>query len=248
MRSRGNRSMPAGTGVWVVKTVDARTCARASSNVEAVLRDELRHPLEALEPGVPLVRVVDVGRGLPVSALHARTARTPPTPSSSSCSRRCSPPPPYRRSVTRRMLLGVRRRLGVEQQQRDAADVGDPDARVQLAVAGQVERDLDGRAVRVAQQREAEAVRVEQRVALALPAVVADRLAEVAGAVEEADAGERHAEVGRALEVIAREDAETARVLGERAVDAELGGEVGDVGGLVALEVLEPAVARRGRR
>ena len=145
-------------------------------------------------------------------------------------------------------LLGVRRRLGVQQQQRDAADVGDPHAGVQLPVAGQVERDLDRRAVGVAQEGEAEAVGVEQRVALALPAVVADRLAEVAGAIEEADAGERHAEVGRALEVVAREDAETARVLGERAVDAELGGEVRDVGGLVTLEVLEPAVARRGRR
>ena len=94
-----------------------------------------------------------------------------------------------------------------------------------------------------AQEGQAEAVRVEQRVALALPAVVADRLAEVARAIEQADAGERHAEVRGALEVISGQDAEAARVLGERAVDTELRREVRDAGGLGALEVLEPAVA-----
>ncbi len=31
MSSRGKRSMPAGTGVWVVNTVEARTWARAES-------------------------------------------------------------------------------------------------------------------------------------------------------------------------------------------------------------------------
>ncbi len=82
-------------------------------------------------------------------------------------------------------VFGVRRRLGVEQQERDAADVGDPDPRGQPTAAGQVETHLDRLAGLVTQQGEAEAVGVQERIALALPTVVADRLREVAGAVEQ---------------------------------------------------------------
>ena len=228
MRSRGKRSMPAGTGVWVVKTVDARTWARASSNVEAVVGDELRHPLEALETGVALVRVVHVGRRAAGEGAERADGAHAADAEQQLLQQAVLAAAAVEAVGDAAHLLGVRRRLGVEEQQRDAPDVGDPHAGVQLPVARQVERDLDGGAVAVAQQGQAEAVGVEQRVGLALPAVVADRLAEVAGAVEEADAGERHAQVGRALEVVAREDAEAARVLGERAVDAELGREVGD--------------------
>src|SRR5690606_9697722 len=78
---------------------------------------------------------------------------------------------------------------------------------------------------------------------LALPSVVADRLPEVSGAVEESDAREGDAEVGGALEVVAREDAQAARVLRQRSVDAELGGEVRDVLRLRAFEMLIPALA-----
>ena len=243
MRSRGNRSMPAGTGR--VGREDGRRAHLGEGLVEleAVLGDELRHPLEALEPGVALVRVVHV-RGRAAVDRAPRAHRAHAADAEQQLLQQAVLAAAAVEAVgDAAHLLGVGRRLGVEQQQRDAADVGDPHAGVQLPVARQVERDLDRGAVGVAQEGEAETVRVEQRVGLALPAVVADRLAEVAGAVEEADAGERHAEVGRALEVIAREDAEAARVLGERAVDAELRREVGDVGGLVALEALEPAVA-----
>ena len=69
---------------------------------------------------------------------------------------------------------------------------------------------------------------VEVGVALLLPAVGVERLAEVAVPVEEADADERHAEVAGRLEVVAGEHAEAAGVLGERLGDAELGREVGD--------------------
>ncbi len=54
------------------------------------------------------------------------------------------------------------------------------------------------------------------------------QLAEVAVAVEEADADDRHAEVAGRLEVVAGEDAEPARVLRQRLAEAELGREVGD--------------------
>lgn len=47
--SAGNRSMPAGTGVWVVNTVPARTASRASSNdsrasVSSRMRSRPRKP------------------------------------------------------------------------------------------------------------------------------------------------------------------------------------------------------------
>ena len=54
------------------------------------------------------------------------------------------------------------------------------------------------------------------------------QLAEVAVAVEEADADDRHAQVAGRLEVVAGEDAEAARVLRQRLAEAELGREVGD--------------------
>ena len=84
--------MPAGTGVWVVKTVPARTASSASSKVRPCV-DELADALEAEEAGVALVGVEHLGLGSP-SALQARIARTPPMPSRISWRRRCSVPPP----------------------------------------------------------------------------------------------------------------------------------------------------------
>ena len=81
------------------------------------------------------------------------------------------------------------------------------------------------------------------RIALLLPAVGVEALAEVAVPVEQADADEGHAEVAGRLEVVARQHAEAAGVLRDGLGDAELGREVGDqVERAVALG-LEPAVA-----
>ena len=52
--------------------------------------------------------------------------------------------------------------------------------------------------------------RVDALVVLGLAPGLVDALAEVAARVEEADADERNAELGRRLEVVAGEDAETA--------------------------------------
>ena len=90
-------------------------------------------------------------------------------------------------------------------------------------LAGEVDGDLHAVA-----QRDRHGVRVEVGEALLLPAVGDEALAEVAVAVEEADADERHAEVARRLQVVAGEHAEAAGVLRERLGDAELGREVGD--------------------
>ena len=52
-------SLPAGTGVCVVKTVDARSRAMRVVARELLLLDELAQPLELEERGVPLVHVED---------------------------------------------------------------------------------------------------------------------------------------------------------------------------------------------
>ena len=181
---------------------------------------------------------------------RACRARTPPMPSRISWRRRCSPPPPYRRSVTGPLGRAVLVDVGVEQEQRRPADLGPPDLGVEHAV-GQAHRDQQRLAVAVTDQLEGELVGVEGRVGLLLAAVGGQRLAEVARAVEQADPDHGHAEVAGRLEVVAGEHAEAARVLGEDLADAELGGEVGDLGGGVG-QGLVPAglvqVASRGPR
>ncbi len=93
--------------------------------------------------------------------------------------------------------------------------------------------------------RTGQALPVVDGVALALPAVVVERLAEVPLGVREADADERQAEVARGLQVVAGEDAEAARVDGQALVQAVLHGEVGDArAGGFGEGLGEPALAR----
>ncbi len=153
-------------------------------------------------------------------------ARTPPMPSSTSWARRWSVPPPYSRSVTLALVAAVLLDVGVEQQQRDATDLGDPDLSVQGAVT---ERDLDpDRAVVAVQQGERQRMGVDQRVALLLPAGAVERLLEVTLAVEQTDTDDGDTDVAGRLEVVAGQDAQPAGVLRQHLGDAELGREVAD--------------------
>jgi hypothetical protein len=118
-------------------------------------------------------------------------------------------------------LAGVLGDVGVEQVQRRAPDRGLPHLGDQgLAV------ELEGDA-HVLAQLQRHGVGVEVGEALLLPPVDREGLAEVAVAVEEPDRGQRHAEVGGCLQVVAGQDAEAAGVLGHGFGDAELRGEVG---------------------
>ena len=81
---------------------------------------------------------------------------------------------------------------------------------------------------RLAQQRQRQPVRVEDRIGLLLPGVAGQRLLEVAGLVQQAHADQRHAEVRRRLQVVSGQDAQAARVLRQDLGDAELGREVGN--------------------
>ncbi len=67
-------------------------------------------------------------------------------------------------------------------------------------------------------------------------------LREVAAPVEEADADERHAELGRRLQMVAGEDAEAARIDRQASLEAELHAEVGDEHIAVAAVCLLPPV------
>ena len=115
----------------------------------------------------------------------------------------------------------------VEQQQRVAADRELPDARGDRAGA-RVDRHDDRRRRSSSAGRIGSSAAVDVDVVLVLPAVEVEPLPEVALVVVEADADERDAEIRRALDVIAGEDAEAARVDRQRLVQAELGGEVRD--------------------
>ncbi len=120
--------------------------------------------------------------------------------------------------------------VGVEQQQRDPADPGQPDLRGQRLVLGQGHGDPHRGPAGVAEQFQRQAVRVAGRVALALPAIGGQRLGEVTVPVQQAHADQRHTQVAGRLEVVAGQDAEAAGVLRQHLGDAVLGREVGDRG------------------
>ncbi len=112
--------------------------------------------------------------------------------------------------------------VGVEQQQRHPADLGDPDPGPQRRAAGQGERDVGGGAVGPGERRERQLVRVEDRVVLLLPAVAGERLAEVSVPVEESHPDQRDTQVAGGLQVVAGQDAQAAGVLRQGRGDAEL--------------------------
>ena len=86
--SGSKTSFPAGTGVWVVKIVDARTTASASSS-ESPSSMKTRSRSSARKAAWPSFMWKTVGLRPSKSS-----ARTPPTPSSSSCLIRSSRSPP----------------------------------------------------------------------------------------------------------------------------------------------------------
>ncbi len=134
---------------------------------------------------------------------------------------------------------GVVLDIGVEHEERHPAHLGLPDLGVQGAAAGEVQDDLARRPVGLPHEREREFVRVEDGIALLLPAVAREALAEVAVTVEQADADEGYAQVTGGLEMVSGKDAEPAGVLRQSRRHPELGREVGDGGGEpVALGVL----------
>ncbi len=239
--------MPAGTGVWVVKTVEARETSSAvsqSSPGPPAPTVSSRDPLEAEEAGVALVGVEDLGGRVAgdagVDAERAHAADAEKQLLAQAVLLLAAVQPVGHLAV----VVGVALDVGVEQQQRHAADAGDPDAGEQVRAARHLDRDRwRGSPFGLTQQGERQLVGVEDRVGLLLPALAGQRLLEVAALVEQAHADERHAEVRGGLQVVAGEDAEAAGVLREHGGDAELRREVPDrAGRVVAGLALVPAV------
>ena len=125
-------------------------------------------------------------------------------------------------AVLRLVAFDVR----IEQQQRAAADRQLPDARHD-GPGPCLDGHDHGHAV-YERRPDRQLTVIERQVVFVLPAVDVEPLPEVALVVVEPDADERDAEVRRALDVVARQDAEAARVDGQRLVNAELRGEIGD--------------------
>ena len=246
--SRGKRSMPAGTGVWVVKTVEARPTSSAvsksspgppSATVSSRIRSRPRKPawpsLVWKTSGAGCAGDPRVGAQRPDAADAEQQLLAQPVLAVAAVQ------PVGDVAV----VVGVALDVGVEQQQRHPADAGDPDPGQQVGPAGQRDRDDRALAVVLAQQRDRQPVGVEDRVGLLLPALAGERLLEVAVPVEQADADDRDAEVAGGLEVVAGEDAEAAGVLRQHGGDAELRGEVGDrARGVVG----RPGAGTSGRR
>ena len=120
-----------------------------------------------------------------------------------------------------RAVLGE---VGVEQEQRDAADVDAPDLGRYVRV---VDRDLDRQrpVVGAGDERGRQPLRVGVDPVLVLPPAGVDPLAEVALSVHQPDRDHRDRAVGGLLEQVAGERAEAARVDRHRHVDPVLGAQ-----------------------
>ncbi len=226
--------------------------------VQALAVDQLADALQAEEPGVALVGVEHLGPGV-AGQLAERAHRPHPADAGQDLLADAVVLVAAVEPVgDPAQVLVVVLHVGVQQQQRDPADLGPPDPGAQHPAAGHGHVHQDRRARGLGEQFQRQAPGVEHRVVLDLPAVQRQRLAEVAGAVEQADADQRHAQVGGGLEVVAGEHAKATRVVGQRLGDAELHGEVGDrvrqqrvvpAGGpaLVGLLLAALVPARRGQ-
>ena len=156
----------------------------------------------------------------------AASARTPPTPRSSSWRMRIAVVAAVQPRRQLAILGLVAFDVGIEEEQRVAADRELPDARGNRSGA---RLDRDGHRDALAERRpHRQRAMIDVDVVLVLPAVAIEALPEVALVVVQADADERNAEVRGALDVIAGQDAEAARIDRQRFVDAELRGEVRD--------------------
>ena len=111
----------------------------------------------------------------------------------------------------RPIRLGVLRNVRVEKQQHRPPDLDSPDPRVQRAGC-RLDLDQEGLAVGTRDALDGEQVGVGVQVKFLLPAVGVERLAKIALRIEEPDADQRDAEVAGALQVVAGQHAQAARV------------------------------------
>ena len=124
------------------------------------------------------------------------------------------------------VLGAVALHVAVQQIEADAAHPHQPDLGQQLAGAG-LDLDGDRLAVRPAGGLHRQVLDLRVQVLLLLPAVAVQVLLEVALVVEQPDGHQGNPQAAGALDVVAREHAQTAGVDRHRLVDPELQREVG---------------------
>ena len=130
----------------------------------------------------------------------------------------------------------VFRDVGVHQVQRDPADFQLPDLDINIA-RRQLDRDLQVAAGGVLYGHQRQGIEIVGRIALLLPAVGIQHLAEIALLVEQAEADEGIVLVAGRFQVIAGEYSQAARVDRQALGKTVFGREIGD----------QLAVCRRGR-
>ena len=199
--------------------------------VQSRVGDQLTDAFGAEEPGVPLVHVEHLGRGQPLDGGESANRPHPADAGQDLLLDAVFLVAAVQPVGDAAQVVLVFRDVGIQQQQRNPADLRDPDPRPQPR--GVRQRQLDQHRITggVGEQPQRQPLRVQRRIGLVLPAVSGQRLPEVPGAVVQADRDQRHAQIGRGLQVVAGQDPQAAGVIGQHLGDAELHREVRDAGG-----------------
>ena len=239
-RSASNRSLPAETGVWIVKTLSRRTAAQASS-IDILPATYSRARSASRNAEWPSFRCQTAG-----ASPSCRIARTPPMPRTSSWWRRISRPRTYRMLVIGRSASAFSGR-SVSSSRTGTRPTCASQTATWRSRPGSSTFTVSGPPRRVLDPAERQSAQVVVGVVVLLVAVGIDRLAEVALAIEQPDADRGQGHVAGRLHVVAGEDPEPARVDPERLVEAVFGAEVGDRAlERLAVAALEPVAGAVG--
>ena len=236
-RSASNRSLPAETGVWIVKTLFRATLSKAESRSSSPAATSSRARSASRNAEWPSLRCQAAG------AMPERPQRPHATDAQDQLLVKSHLAAADVQDVGDRAIgWVVDRVVRVEEQHRHPPDLDGPDVDLDVA-PGKLHGDRERIALAPERPRDREASGVVIGVAVLLVAVRVDRLAEVPVAVQEPDPDERQGHVAGGLHVVAREHPEAAGVDAQRLVEAVLGAEVGDRAiELVGVLAVEPVV------
>ena len=219
--------MPAGTGR--VRGEHRRRPHHRQRGVEVQPGvDQLADALDAQEAGVALVHVEHLGRGQALDFGERADG-----PHAADAGQDLLLDPVFLVAAVEPVgdaaqIVLVLRDVGIQQQQRNSAHLRDPDARPQLG--GVRHRQLHQHRVAslIGQQPQRQALRIQRRVALVLPAVGGQRLPEVSRAVQQPHRDQRKAQIRGGLQVIAGQNAQATGIVRQHLGNAELHREVRD--------------------
>src|SRR5439155_7154194 len=117
--------------------------------------------------------------------------------------------------------------VGVQQVERNPADVCLPDARLHGSTA-HIDFNKQRNAFASPHQFQREFADVAFAISFLLPALRIDALLEIAIAIKQTDSNQRQIQIARRLQMVARQNAQAAGIKWQRAMDAELRTKIGD--------------------